>query len=348
MNSKSSPLVSVVTPVYNNEEDLAECIESVLAQTYQNWDYTIINNCSTDRSGEIARRYAAQDPRIKVIDNQQFLRVIPNHNHALRQISPESTYCKVVFADDLIFQRCLERMICVGEEHPSAGIVGAYRLENDRVCGGVPYPSRLISGREICRQTFFEHISVFGTANSVLYRSELVRNRNPFYNESNLHADQEVCVALLKNFDFGFVHEVLTYTRPRATSLNKMAVDMQIELGCHLSILVSHGPDFLREDELNQLLGRHLATYYNFLAVSLLWGHRDKKFWELHRQKLNEAVGFSRGRLARAALARLCKAVLNPYETIGKVRSRRRPAALAPNQKAQSTPPLLEKWNADH
>jgi cellulose synthase/poly-beta-1,6-N-acetylglucosamine synthase-like glycosyltransferase len=39
------PLVSIVTPVYNEAQHLAECIESVLAQTYQNWDYTIIDNC---------------------------------------------------------------------------------------------------------------------------------------------------------------------------------------------------------------------------------------------------------------------------------------------------------------
>ena len=50
MNRSSQPLVSVVTPVYNGAEYLSECIESVLAQTYQNWDYTIVNNCSTDDS----------------------------------------------------------------------------------------------------------------------------------------------------------------------------------------------------------------------------------------------------------------------------------------------------------
>src|SRR5882724_7298074 len=65
MNNSSQPLISVVTPVYNGAEHLAECIESVLAQTYQNWDYTIVDNCSTDGSVEIARRYAAKDRRIR-------------------------------------------------------------------------------------------------------------------------------------------------------------------------------------------------------------------------------------------------------------------------------------------
>ena len=58
------PQVSVITPVYNGEEFLSECIQSVLSQTYQNWDYTIVNNRSTDRTLEIAQSYAARDPRI--------------------------------------------------------------------------------------------------------------------------------------------------------------------------------------------------------------------------------------------------------------------------------------------
>ena len=58
LSPSQQPLVSVITPVYNGEEFLPECIESVLAQTYQNWDYTIVNNRSTDRTLEIAKSYA--------------------------------------------------------------------------------------------------------------------------------------------------------------------------------------------------------------------------------------------------------------------------------------------------
>ena len=51
------PLVSVVTPVYNGAEYLVECIESVVNQTYANWEYVIVDNCSTDDTLAIARRY---------------------------------------------------------------------------------------------------------------------------------------------------------------------------------------------------------------------------------------------------------------------------------------------------
>src|SRR3977135_4188229 len=94
------PLVSVVTHVYNGESYLRECIESVLAQTYTNWDYTIVNNCSTDRTLEIAQESAAKDSRIRIHSNEVFVRVIENHNISFRQIAPQSKYCKVVAADD--------------------------------------------------------------------------------------------------------------------------------------------------------------------------------------------------------------------------------------------------------
>lgn len=68
------PLVSFVTPFYNTEQYLEECIESVLRQTYGNWEYVLLNNCSTDKSVQIAERYARQYPdRIRLEHNSEFL-----------------------------------------------------------------------------------------------------------------------------------------------------------------------------------------------------------------------------------------------------------------------------------
>ena len=329
MNPESRPLVSIVTPVYNNEEHLAECIESVLAQTYQHWDYTIVNNCSKDRSGDIARCYAAKDARIKAHDNPQYLRAVANHNVALRQISPNSKYCKIVFADDWIFPQCIEEMVSVAEEHPSVGIVGAYGLqEHQIVWTGLPYPSTVVLGRDICRRTFLEDMYVFGTSTSVLYRSELVRTQNPFYNEANFHADREACVVLLKNCDFGFIHQILTFKRLGEDSLTAtLSMDLMTHFGCTLYTLVTHGLDFLSRNEFERCVDRLLDEYYNFLAVTLMRGRLDKRFWDFHKKKLNETVGFSRTRLTGAVLARLCKAVLSPYETLEKLHHERNRSA---------------------
>ena len=77
---RDEPLVSVLTPVYNGEPYLQECIESVLNQSYRNFEYIIVNNCSTDRTLEIASEFAKKDRRIRVHDNQEFLDVIANQD----------------------------------------------------------------------------------------------------------------------------------------------------------------------------------------------------------------------------------------------------------------------------
>ena len=330
MNSAAQPLVSIVTPMYNEAEYVAECIESVLNQTYQNWEYVIVDNCSTDESPEIVRRYAEKDHRIRLLQNPEFLKAIPNHNAALRQISPASKYCKIVFADDWIFPECLERMVDVAEKHPSVGLVGAYGLEGQQVVWtGLPYPSTVVPGSDVCRRLFLDGLYVFGTATSVLYRADLVRSRDPFFEAANIHADMEVCVFLLKNSDFGFVHQVLTFTRVRAGSLITMSRSINTLAASKLKQLVRHGPHFLSPQEFALCLNGSLSEYYWYLAGSFVRG-REKSFWDFHKRTLREAgVGFNRARLARTVFARLCVASLNLKDNIKrllKVRSNKREA----------------------
>src|SRR5882724_13054288 len=128
MSTNEPPLVSVITPVYNGAEFIAQCIESVLKQTYRNFEYIIVNNCSKDRTLEIAQKYATQDSRIRLVDAVDFVGVIENHNRAFAMMAPASKYCKVVSADDWIFPECLARMVALAEAHPSVAMVGTLML----------------------------------------------------------------------------------------------------------------------------------------------------------------------------------------------------------------------------
>ena len=125
MSYNNEPLVSIITPVYNGELYISECIDSVLRQTYTNFEYIIVNNCSTDRTLEIAKKYAKKDKRIRIHDNDDFVDVITNHNNAFKKISNKSQYCKVVSADDYIFEDCIEKMVALAEENPSVGLIGS-------------------------------------------------------------------------------------------------------------------------------------------------------------------------------------------------------------------------------
>lgn len=285
MSINSRPLVSIVTPVYNGDKYLSECIESIIAQTYQNWEYIIVNNLSTDRSLEIAQKYAAKDERIHIHNNKEFLDLMPNWNHAISLISSDSLYCKVVHADDWIFPECLEKMVDVAVNHPSVGIVGAYRLDEDIVnLDGLPYPSTVIPGNELCRSNLLGGPYVFGSPTSILLRSDLIRCRQPFYNEDNIHADKEVCFEILRESDFGFVHQVLTFTRRHNESETMFVRKYNTYRVAKILIMKKYGPKFLNPDEYNRRLNQVVNTYYNYLAKCIL----DLKGIDFFRFHINE------------------------------------------------------------
>jgi glycosyltransferase involved in cell wall biosynthesis len=279
----------VVTPVYNGERYLTECIESVLAQTYPNWEYTIVNNCSTDGTKEIADGYARKEPRIRVLDNRSFLNVMQSQNLAVRQMSEASAYCKVLHADDWLFPDCLRLMVAIGEAHPTAGIIGAYRLDGVEVdCDGLPYHTPFISGRELCRMTLLGGPGVFGSPTSLLFRSECVRERNPMFEESNFHADTGACLDILRTWDFGFVHQVLTYTRRHPGTQTSYATAMNTYQAAEFVHLARYGPLFLTSDEFEVCFQRVSARYWRFLAKSL-GGPRGPEVWAYHRAAMTEA-----------------------------------------------------------
>lgn len=317
MEFVSQPLISVVTPVYNGEKYLAECIESVLAQTYQNWDYVIVNNGSQDRSLEIAQSYAARDPRIRIHNNQEFLKAIPNFNHSMRQISPESKYCKVVHADDWLFPDCIEEMVRVAEENPLVGVVGSYVLEGTRIsCDGLPYPSTVTSGRAICRALFLNSdLYLFGTPTSTLLRADLVRSRPKLYDEYNVRStDQEVCYDLLQESDFGFVHKVLSFTRLHEESQTSIQQQLNTYYMAKLSLLTKYGPVYLKQPEYNQLLGKLVTRYYTFLAGNLAGRRKDEKFWKFHHEVFEHfGLPFNQQRLVKAFLKHLYVQAVTNY-----------------------------------
>jgi glycosyltransferase involved in cell wall biosynthesis len=287
---ESAPFVSVVTPFYNTREFLAECIESVLRQTYRNWEYVLVDNCSTDGSSEIAAHYASRFPgEIRLIRTESFLPQVQNYNFAFSCISPSSKYCKMVQADDWLFPDCIRSLVEVAEAHPSVGIVSAYELEGDEVrLDGLPYPSPELTGRQVCRLYFLRSKYLFGTPTSLLLLSDLIRSRNPFYDERYApFEDGHACFELLRTWNFGFVHQVLTYTRRDNDSVISRIRFFGLELFLHLSMLVAHGRDYLDEEEYARCLKVAERQYFLYLGKCACALHRlSAEFWEFHRKGL--------------------------------------------------------------
>lgn len=104
---KSEELVSIITPTYNCARFIAETIECVLAQTYQNWEMLIVDDCSTDNTAQVVRQY--NDPRIKYHCLKQNSGAAVARNEALKMA--KGRWIAFLDSDDLWTPNKLERQI---------------------------------------------------------------------------------------------------------------------------------------------------------------------------------------------------------------------------------------------
>lgn len=313
-------VVSVVTPFYNTARYLRECIESVLNQTYGNLEYILHDNASDDGSSEIAAEYAARDKRIRLIRTEALLPQVPNYNRALTYIGPESRYCKIVQADDWIFPECLDRMVAVAASDSRVGLVSSLRLEGERVRGdGLSYREAVVSGREIARFHLLGHGFLFGSPSTVLVRSEIVRNRRPFFEEGRFQEDTETCYEILKDWDFGYVHQILSYSRVEPDSLNARFTRADAQLLGALICTRRYGPFFLDPAEFSERWEVRQRRYYRQLASALI-ELRGAEYWRFHRNGLaTEGLSMDWGHLTRGIALEIVDVLGNPKMSAGRL-----------------------------
>lgn len=120
----NNTLVSIITPLYNGERYLAQTIESVLAQTYSDWEMIIINDGSTDGGPEIAESYAEKDPRIKVYSQ-------PNAGSAAARNSgirrAKGRYIALLDSDDLWEPWFIEQQLNLLHHHRCQLVYGGHK-----------------------------------------------------------------------------------------------------------------------------------------------------------------------------------------------------------------------------
>lgn len=149
------PLVSVLTTSYNRADFIGEAIESVLASSFEDFEYIIVDDRSTDDTYKIAKSYEARDSRVRVYQNEQNLGDYPNRNQAASYAT--GTYLKYLDSDDVMYPHCLDVMVRCMQQFPTAGLgLCAY---SDIVS---PLPN-LESPHDAYYKNFFE-LDLFGRA----------------------------------------------------------------------------------------------------------------------------------------------------------------------------------------
>ena len=124
VTSKIKPRVTIGIPVYNGDNYLADALDCFLNQSFTDFEIIVSDNCSTDRTEEITRRYLEQDSRIRYVRNEKNLGAAPNYNQCVDLA--QADYFKWAAHDDLCEPTYLEKCVQILDEHPDVVIAHAY------------------------------------------------------------------------------------------------------------------------------------------------------------------------------------------------------------------------------
>lgn len=209
MPERPTPRISVCVPTYNHARFLHDAIRSVLVQTRGDFELVVVDNASTDDTGEVVRRYAAADPRIRYRRNETNVGPGRNFNRCLEYASGELV--KILCSDDTLEPECLERTAAVLETHPRVSLVATARnvvredLSPVRTIGYSTGP--IVEGGHRVIAKCMWHGNLIGEPTAVMFRkSHAARGFDPSYRQL---VDLEMWFHLLERGDFAYLPEPL-------------------------------------------------------------------------------------------------------------------------------------------
>lgn len=215
---------SVITPVYKVENYLEKCIESVLGQSYENFELILVDDGSPDRSGEICESYAAKDGRIRVFHKEN---AGPDHTRCYALARAEGDYCVFLDSDDWLEPEALETLY--GKINESGADCVIYGVQ--RVCDG-KVTERISGEKEIDGALFTDKRAVYniiflnGSYNSLCRKcvraSCFDRRDYSDYYEINFGEDLVRSLEILDNAEsFLFFSDILYNYRYNTGSLTR-------------------------------------------------------------------------------------------------------------------------------
>ncbi len=199
------PLVSVLMTAYNREKYIAEAIESVMASTYQNWELIIVDDCSKDKTAEIAKKFEAFENRIRVYANEKNLGQFQNRNYA--SSLAKGKYIKYLDSDDLIYPHGLEVMVNSIEKYTGV----AFAISVPKVHDYQPYPFEVYP-----EQAWKEHFLGRGLftegPTSIIFNREIF-NKEQGFKVFKVYGDFEILARLAAKYKIVKMQPSLTWWR---------------------------------------------------------------------------------------------------------------------------------------
>ena len=221
------PRVSICLPVYNGENYLAHAIESVLCQTFEDFELLIADDCSTDSTPEIIQAYAKRDSRIKHWVNPQNLKLFGNYNACIAKA--EGEYIKLFAHDDLLDPILLDRMTKILDENEDVNLVASARCWIDGTGKQIDARSTLekrtmkpfqrdvkLSAATVICDTMKEVVNWLGEPSSQMFRRKFAgRGYDLAFKQVG---DLEYSYRLLAHGDYYFIADDLCHFRRHVES----------------------------------------------------------------------------------------------------------------------------------
>ena len=196
---RRNPLISVVVPVYNVEDYVAECIESILNQTYSNFELILVNDGSTDKSPDVVNSYSLDD-RIKVV-NQENQGLGKARNVGIEKSDSLAEYYCFIDSDDIIEHHALETLVTNAIKNEADIVQSGFKRINEQSkklfdmhrskslkCSG-------LAGLE----SFFSDKEIHASACGKLFNSNLLKKHEIRFKEGIHYEDHPFIVSALKH-----------------------------------------------------------------------------------------------------------------------------------------------------
>ena len=254
----SVPRLSIGLPVYNGEKYLAESLDALLGQTYEDFELIIPDNASTDGTADICRRYAQQDSRVRYIRQPRNIGCAPNHNVLVEQARGE--LFKWASDDDLYARDLIERCIAALDEYPQVILAHCWTamIDSSRtMTKAVRYTLDTDSPRapERFRSMLFEK---GGDDDGGVIRMPVLRRIRPY--DSYYHSDRTLVTEMCLQGQFYHVPDWLYFRRDHPeSSLNAYP---SVRTNC--TNLDPHRADRLRHP-VPRLLAEYVLAYVTMI-----------------------------------------------------------------------------------
>lgn len=232
------PSISTCIPVRNGAQWIDAAIDSALAQTREDFEILVVENASSDGTGDLVRRRSTEDSRIRLERFDVSVSAPANHNRAIRLA--RGGLVKFLHADDVLYPDCLERMAAIFDAHPEVGFVFARRhilLENPDDPEALEWARRygtlhdgftglgeVNRGHDLLAQYLprfsdSQYQNWIAEPSAVMVRRECFERVGAFSDRLRQSWDLELWLRIFAVFDVGFVDEPLGAFRYHPRSL---------------------------------------------------------------------------------------------------------------------------------